>query len=451
MTSGGRERMAVTAGRASLATTALTTVGVLAVVAGPSLTVGEGALLLLAVALQLLWPGTFAALLASVGGALLLGATVSSGGYAAVPCALALVTHAVSRRHQAAPEGPWLPAWPLPLLAGVLGAGLILLPEVLPLREIARPRPLGDAVSGALVTAWTAVAMALLCRFPPSGGLRVGLALAALVPLVGGARVLASSTEVAHTELVERAEHARSLGLARKHAELVEDAMRAAEREGNLRALRDIYEAHTRPDDLTRRRPQTLRLAARGLEATGAHVTVVDQLLQKAIRMAREEDVPGFRAWPGEARAVGVAQRARSPLLKVLDPSAPPPDEPPDALDCFGGVWCVLHVDLPAPALSSVPRLAHVTVRKVAPAVADLRVVIRVTWRGWVGHTVLAADAVEVGQEVRLAVPVDMSRPVPGQHEIWMQLRSLDDLTPMTLGRHPGTWLFVGRLEVPGF
>jgi hypothetical protein len=426
--------------------------GLLLGLGGFTLTMGEGLLLLAAGVVAWRRPGGLATLACASAVALLAGETTRAPATFALATAVALAGHLLSHPEPSREPSPWVPSPWLVLAAGAVGAALLLVPQVLPIPEMVHARPLPESVHAAAVLLVAACAMALLCRLPARGPLVLGLALAGVVPLGRAAWLVASTRNPAASvdRLSAAAEEARALGLARLRTGLVRRAMTLADAAADVVTLAHLAARHAREDDLTRLDPEILRLGARGAEGTGAPASDVDARLQRALKRTGPDGLSAWDGWPGRARTVDVARRAMSPWLTKLAPHGLPPVSRAEALDCFGGAWCLVGVVMPDLRPGEPLAPIRLRFRRVAPPVGDVRADMEVAWRRWRTAADLPAGAAAAdGEEVVVAFPLLARDAIPGHHEVWLRLVPTDGGAPLRLGAKPGHALAIGRIQVP--
>jgi hypothetical protein len=345
-----------------------------------------------------------------------------------------------------APASAWVPAWGLPVAAGCVGALWMVLPQVLPVQDTVVPRPLDESGPVALSLLSAGIVMALWMRRDVGRLASAGFGAAAALPLWMAASILLAGTQGTDVDVLARAARARTLGLRQHEAQLVEAAMARAEEEQRWADLHGMFNEHTHDGDAARLNVNVLRLGAHGLQAVAGPAHDVDALLQQALRRASMEDMAAFDRWPGRTQTALTALRCQARIRRQLLAG----DEPPShqgALDCYGGAWCLLGVELPPLGATVQPSIINVRWRVVAQPVGDVDTVVQLGWSGLEARGPLHAAEHLVGSEFVQAIPVDLAHPPGGELETWLRLQPVDGGKALMLEQKPGSNLVVGVMK----
>ncbi|MBI5496642.1 MAG: hypothetical protein HY904_16600 [Deltaproteobacteria bacterium] len=412
---------------------------VLVAAGGGALTWGAGAACVIVGLVGLVAAGPVAAVLLPAAGALVAGAALLHSPWLAAPCVLGLVAHGLDRRSDGGPPG-----WLL-LLAGLAGAGLLVLPTWLPVQELVAARPLGATAPVAAAVLSTCVLWLLGARGGASRALAAGVGLAGLQAVGAAAWRVAAGTAGTAGDLLERAARAEVRGQRALQADLVAAAMERS-REDAAAVLR-IYRTQTHEGDAARLRPEVLHAAARALERSGGPASDVDALLGRSLRRTDPADTARYLDWPGRTRAAASAWRARARVGASL--GAPPSANVDDVMECWGGTWCLVDAHWPAMVRTGNPAAVRLRWRKVAPGTGAVRVVVQLGWEGWQVEAGLADDAVAVGGVLEQAVPLDLSACDGKPRDLWVRLVPADGGGSLGMLNKPGALLHLGWMRPP--
>jgi len=410
---------------------ALRVLSLAAAAGGLGVTAGEGALLGAAGVWSLFQRRGWSVLVGAAASSLLLGAALRETTLASMLCSVGVVANLASFPVRSGDVPAARIPYPLALVAGAVGALLLVFPTWLPLQQTVQPRPVMQAAIVAITVFACASALAVMTRHPVGTWWSAAMLGAAL--LCAGRTVSVVTLEkVIPEQTLLAAEQAERLGLRRLEADYLLDAMRLLEARKDWRGMEDLYARRTDDRDLARRNPDLLRLYAQALEQTGRPPHDVDAALQRALKARGSAE---FNAWPGAARTAEAQQRAGR-------------EGNSDGLDCYAGTWCVVAASLP-PNRSDVEAAVVLTLRKRAPAVGPVVAHVQLSWDGWEARMPIPDENLRVGETLELRIPLDMAQRRPGDRDVWLALEPLDGGHRLRLEKHPGFALSLGVMRQP--